>query len=54
MPKPEMLTDDELLAIITVFTGLGLGQVRLIGASHCCADPLSTWWPASQAWNYGP
>jgi cyclic pyranopterin phosphate synthase len=31
MPKPEMLTDDELLRIITVFIGLGVRQVRLTG-----------------------
>ena|SRR5664280_1113099 len=31
MPKPEMLTDDELLAIIAVFIGLGVRQVRLTG-----------------------
>lgn len=31
MPKAEMLTDEELLAIITVFIGLGVRQVRLTG-----------------------
>ena len=31
MPKPEMLTDEELLRIIGVFIGLGVRQVRLTG-----------------------
>ena len=31
MPKPEMLTDEELLRVITVFIGLGVQQVRLTG-----------------------
>jgi GTP 3',8-cyclase len=31
MPKAEMLTDEELLRIITVFIGLGVRQVRLTG-----------------------
>ncbi|HEY5249851.1 MAG TPA: radical SAM protein, partial [Dermatophilaceae bacterium] len=31
MPKPEMLTDEELLRIIDVFIGLGVRQVRLTG-----------------------
>jgi cyclic pyranopterin phosphate synthase len=31
MPKPEMLTDEELLRVITVFIGLGVRQVRLTG-----------------------
>jgi len=58
MPKTKMLTDDELLAIITVFIGLGVRQVRLTGGegaggSHCCADRWSTWWPASRPWSRG-
>jgi cyclic pyranopterin phosphate synthase len=31
MPKPEMLTDEELLRVIAVFIGLGVTQVRLTG-----------------------
>jgi len=31
MPKPEMLTDEELLRVIAVFIGLGVRQVRLTG-----------------------
>ena len=31
MAKPEMLTDEELLRVITVFIGLGVRQVRLTG-----------------------
>ena len=31
MSKPEMLTDQEMLRIITVFVGLGVRQVRLTG-----------------------
>jgi cyclic pyranopterin phosphate synthase len=31
MPRSEMLTDQELLRIITVFIGLGVRQVRLTG-----------------------
>ena len=31
MSKPEMLTDEEMLRIISVFIGLGVRQVRLTG-----------------------
>ena len=31
LPKPEMLTDDELLRVVGVFVGLGVRQVRLTG-----------------------
>jgi len=31
MSKPEMLTDEEMLRIVSVFTGLGVRQVRLTG-----------------------
>ena len=31
MPKPEMLTDEELLRVVGVFVGLGVRQVRLTG-----------------------
>ena len=31
LPKPEMLTDEELLRIVAVFVGLGVRQVRLTG-----------------------
>ena len=31
LPKPEMLTDEELLRIVGVFVGLGVRQVRLTG-----------------------
>ena len=31
LPKPEMLTDEELLRVVGVFVGLGLRQVRLTG-----------------------
>src|SRR5665811_207565 len=31
MPRSEMLTDEELLRIITVFIGIGVRQVRLTG-----------------------
>jgi cyclic pyranopterin phosphate synthase len=31
MPRPEMLTDQELLRVIAVFIGLGVRQVRLTG-----------------------
>ena len=31
LPKPEMLTDEELLRVVGVFVGLGVRQVRLTG-----------------------
>ena len=31
LPKPEMLTDDELVRLVTVMVGLGITQVRLTG-----------------------
>ncbi|MFL6164669.1 MAG: GTP 3',8-cyclase MoaA [Ornithinibacter sp.] len=31
LPKPEMLTDDELVRLVTVMVGLGVTQVRLTG-----------------------
>jgi cyclic pyranopterin phosphate synthase len=31
LPKPEMLTDEELLRVVAVFVGLGIRQVRLTG-----------------------
>jgi cyclic pyranopterin phosphate synthase len=31
LPKPEMLTDEELLRVVAVFVGLGVRQVRLTG-----------------------
>ena len=31
MPKPDMLTDEELLRVVGVFVGLGVRQVRLTG-----------------------
>ena len=31
LPKPEMLTDEELLRVVGVFVGLGVSQVRLTG-----------------------
>jgi cyclic pyranopterin phosphate synthase len=31
LPKPEMLTDEELLRLVSVFVGLGVRQVRLTG-----------------------
>ncbi len=31
LPKPEMLTDDELVRVVGVFVGLGVEQVRLTG-----------------------
>src|SRR5690349_24986865 len=31
LPKPEMLTDGELLRVVGVFVGLGVRQVRLTG-----------------------
>ena len=31
LPKPEMLSDDELVRVIGVFVGLGVNQVRLTG-----------------------
>jgi GTP 3',8-cyclase len=31
LPKPEMLTDDELIRIVSVFVGLGVTQIRLTG-----------------------
>ncbi|MBC7309753.1 MAG: GTP 3',8-cyclase MoaA [Actinomycetales bacterium] len=31
LPKPEMLTDDELIRLVGIFVGLGVTQVRLTG-----------------------
>ena len=31
LPKPEMLTDDELVRVVDVMVGLGVTQVRLTG-----------------------
>ena len=31
MPKPEMLSDDELVRVVSVMVGLGVTQVRLTG-----------------------
>jgi cyclic pyranopterin phosphate synthase len=31
LPKPEMLTDDELIRIVRIFVGLGVTQIRLTG-----------------------
>lgn len=31
LPKPEMLTDDELVRLVRIFVGLGVRQVRLTG-----------------------
>lgn len=31
LPKPEMLTDDELIRLVNVFVGLGVTQIRLTG-----------------------
>lgn len=31
IPRPEMLTDDELLRLVGVFVGAGVTQVRLTG-----------------------
>ena len=42
LPKPEMLTDEELLRVIGVFVGLGVRQVRLTGG-----EPLLRRSPAS-------
>jgi cyclic pyranopterin phosphate synthase len=40
MSKPEMLTDQELLRIITVFIGLGVRQVRLTGGEPLLRSSL--------------
>lgn len=31
LPKPEMLTDDELIRLVGIFVGLGVTQIRLTG-----------------------
>ena len=31
LPKPEMLTDDEIVRLVSVFVALGIRQVRLTG-----------------------
>lgn len=31
MPKPEMLTDDEMIRLVGIFVGLGVTQIRLTG-----------------------
>jgi len=31
LPKPEMLTDDEMIRLVSIFVGLGVTQIRLTG-----------------------
>ena len=34
LPKPEMLTDEEIVRLVGVFVGLGIRQVRLTGGDR--------------------
>ena len=42
LPKPEMLTDEELLRVVGVFVGLGVRQVRLTGGEPLLRRSLTT------------
>jgi len=37
LPREELLTFEEIARLVEVFTSLGVEDVRLTGASRCCA-----------------